>query len=560
MLYPYKKLVLRLLLAFFAFFLQAFPSHAQYYEPVDSLAIACSDNPARSWWDVLQYELSIDFTDTTSGTITGTNVIMAKVATKPFSHIQIDLDDPLILVSAVFKGRRLKWEKRHQAYFLSLTPQLAAELFVGDTFSLQLSFKGRPPDAQNAPWDGGFVRRHDPSGHLWWAVACQGQGASLWFPCKNFQGDEPDLGVTEHYTVPAGLTVVGNGRLIDKKKAGASATTYTWQVVNPINNYDITFYIGDYVHWADTFQGLKGRLDLNYYVLKGHGKIARKQFQQVKTMLSCFESHFGPYPFYKDGYKLVEAPYLGMEHQSAVAYGNHFQQGYLGKDRSATGVGLLFDFIIVHESAHEWFGNSITAFDKADEWIHEGFASYAETVYAECIAGKENAFEYQRGKRRTIRNDKPVEGREGQCDEGSSDAYDKAGFMIHMIRLIMNDDTAFFDMLREMNRKYEHQLVTGAQIESFISSYAHKDLTKVFDQYLRQAKLPVLVLKKQPDGALTYYWKDCVSGFAMPVYWMDGTTKNWFQPTTTPQSMEAKNLKNANQISSDFLINVDWRK
>ena len=526
----------------------------------DALARQCTDNPDRSWWHVMHYDLSVDFTDTISGNIQGINILLAKVGRQVRPVMQIDLDTPMRIQKIIFRGRKLSWTKEGNAYLINLKGNDGPRLVPDDTFSLSIYFSGRPKDAQNAPWDGGFVRRHDSSGHLWWAVACQGQGAALWFPCKNFQGDEPDSGVTEHYTIPSGLTVIGNGHLRGKKQSGASAMTYTWQVVSPINNYDITFYIGDYVHWADTFQGLKGKLDLNFYALKHHEQKAGKQFRQVKTMLSCFENHFGPYPFYKDGYKLVEAPYLGMEHQSAVAYGNHFQQGYLGKDRSATGVGLLFDFIIVHESAHEWFGNSITAFDKADEWIHEGFASYAETVYAECIAGKEKAFQYQQGKRRTIRNDKPVEGREGQCDEGSSDAYDKAGFMIHMIRVMMSNDPAFFGMLREMNRRYDHQLVTGAQIESFMSTYAQMDLTKVFDQYLREAKLPVLVLQKHPDGTLTCYWKNCVPGFDMPVYWLEGGQKHWLHPRTIPQSIPAKDLKNPDQISKDFLINVDWKE
>ncbi|HET8574112.1 MAG TPA: M1 family metallopeptidase [Edaphocola sp.] len=535
-------------------------SNTETFAQSDSLVRQCTNNPDRSWWDVIRYQLAVDFTDTTNDTIRGLNIISARVGRQARPVMQIDLDTPMHIEKVLFRGRALNWTKEGSAYLLNLKGNDERPLAPGDTFSVKIYFSGRPQDAQNAPWDGGFVRRHDSAGHLWWAVACQGQGASLWFPCKNFQGDEPDSGVTEHYTILPGLTAIGNGRLSGKNEARNGATTFSWQVVNPINNYDITFYIGDYEHWADTFQGQKGKLDLDYYVLRKNFVKAHRQFQQVKTMLSCFESHFGPYPFYKDGYKLVEAPYLGMEHQSAVAYGNHFYEGYLGKDRSATGVGLLFDFIIVHESAHEWFGNSITSFDKADEWIHEGFASYAETVYAECIAGKEKAFEYQQGKRRTIRNDKPVEGRQGQCDEGSSDAYDKAGFMIHTVRMIMNNDTAFFDMLKAMNQKYEHRLVTGKQIESFISSYAHMDFTKMFDQYLRQAKLPVLALKKQPGGTLTYYWKDCVPGFDMPVYWLDGIKKNWLYPTTTPQTTQAKDLKNAGQLSKDFLINVDWRK
>jgi aminopeptidase N len=359
--------------------------------------------------------------------------------------------------------------------------------------------------------------------------------------------------------VSSSLVAVGNGRLTGEKTVdNGNGKAFTWKVVAPINNYDITFYIGNYVHWSDTFDGLKGKLGLNYYVLPQHLEKAKKQFAEVKTMLRCFEDHFGPYPFYKDGYKLVEAPYLGMEHQSAVAYGNQFKMGYLGEDRSRSGVGLLFDFIIVHESGHEWFGNSITAYDKADEWIHEGFTSYAETIYAECIAGKEKAFDYQRGKRRTIRNDIPVEGKPGQCDEGSGDAYDKAGFMIHQIQMIMNNDSLFFAMLKAMNSTFFHQIVTGAQVEDFIGSYAHHNFSKVFDQYLRKSNLPVLVIKKVGADSVLCFWKDCVPGFDMPVQWSEGKHQFWLYPQTKVQNFWAKGLNQEGQISKDFLIKIEW--
>lgn len=534
--------------------------HAQFFTPIDKKGIECSNNMARSWWDVLHYDLSVDFTDTTTDSIKGVNIIMAKVVEQPNQLLQIDLDTHLKITKVFINDKSVLFEKRGSSTFLVLSNKVFYSLSVGDTFFVRIVYEGKPQEALNPPWDGGFVRKKDKEGHTWWAVACQGEGASLWFPCKNFQGDEPDLGVTESYTVPASLKAIGNGRLVSEKPLKKEHTKiFTWKVVNPINNYDITFYIGNYVHWSDTFNGLKGKLDLNYYVLPEDLQKAKKQFTEVKTMLCCFENHFGPYPFYEDGYKLVEAPYLGMEHQSAIAYGNHFEMGYLGQDRSRTGVGLLFDFIIVHESAHEWFGNSITAYDKADDWIHEGFASYAETVYAECIAGKEKAFEYQRGKRRTIENKMPVEGRFNECDEGSGDEYDKAGFMIHMIREIMNNDTEFFDMLKAMNAKFYHKIVSGKQIEDFISAYAHRDFTKFFDQYLKETQLPTLVLERQSDDSLVYYWKNCVQGFNMPVKWSDGNQEHWLYPYTTPKKVLDNGLNKASHISQDFLIRVKFK-
>lgn len=516
----------------------------------------CSNNPARAWWDVLGYDLQVDFTDTLSHKIKGGCEITARVLEAVPDSIQVDLDMHLSLDTVFYKGKVLDFHRRGNAIIIKTD---FSGLHKGDTFQIRLAYEGIPAESLNAPWSSGFIHARDEQGHLWWAVACQSDGGATWFPCKNFQGDEAEQ-VRTSFTVPAYLTAIGNGRLIGEHASrDLKSKTYTWSVVNPINTYDITFYVGDYVHWQDTFHGQNGNLDLDFYVLKKDLKKAKKQFKQVKPMLRCFESVFGPYPFYEDGYKLVEAPYLGMEHQSAVAYGNHFDQGYLGKDRSESGVGLLFDFIIVHESGHEWFGNSITAYDKADSWIHEGFTSYAETLFAECIAGKEKAFAYQEGKRRTIRNDRPVEGALNQCDEGSSDQYDKAGFLIHMIRLIMDNDEEFFSMLREMNRTFYHRIVSGKEVEQFINQYSGKDFSKLFDQYLRAPDLPELRITKTADGGLAYLWTHCVPGFDMPVFWKDGDKIQWLSPKTDVQYMENTDLKRESQIGRGFLIEIKMK-
>src|SRR5438132_240723 len=262
-----------------------------------------------------------------------------------------------------------------------------------------------------------------------------------------------------------------------------SIVTYEWFVSNPINNYDVAVNAGHYEHFNDVYEGEKGKLTLDFFPLDYHVDTARKQFQQVKPMLQCFESWFGPYPWYEDGYKLVETPHLGMEHQSAVAYGNHYKNGYLGRDRSQSGRGLLWDFIIIHESAHEWFGNNITMKDQADMWIHESFATYAEGLYTECQQGKKAGAEYTLGQRKLVRNDRPIVGSYGVNDEGSGDMYDKGGNMLHTIRQLVDDDARWRGILRGLNKTFWHQTVTGKQVEDYISRQSGINLGKVFDEY-----------------------------------------------------------------------------
>lgn len=506
--------------------------------------VMCSNTAARSWWDVQAYELDVVF-DTAANYITGSNTITAKVTAPVIDSLQLELHAPLQVDSVLMQGRKLGISQYGNTYYIKGFAYL-----LQDSFTFKVYYHGEPVIARRAPWDGGFVRRTDANGRPWLAVACQGAGAYLWYPCKNFTGDEPERAVM-HYTVPAGLTAIGNGRLTGTTTQGA-LQTFTWAVQNPINNYDITFYIGDYVHWSDTFAGAKGPLSLDFYVLRENETKARKQFAEVKPMLSCFEEKLGPYPFYEDGYKLVDAPYLGMEHQSAVAYGNEYKMGYLGRDRSKTGVGLTYDFIIIHESGHEWFGNSITAADLADTWIQEGFTSYSETLFAECMRGRADGFRYQQGKRGGIQNDAPVQGRYNACDEGSSDHYDKAAFMIHMIRMIMDDDSRFFAMLRAMNAKFYHQLVKSSDIENFINEYSGKDFSKLFEQYLRHKEIPVLNRKQTAAGSY-YYWTGAVPGFNMPVLLeLADRKKVWIQPGADQDRVYPH--KGKVQVDPNFLV------
>ena len=509
----------------------------------------CDNNTARSWWDVQRYTITTEI-DTASGYLNGYVIMEVMIPGNAGDTMQIDLQEPMNITdikSVPELDGTLRWVRKGNAYFITGNFKSLAN----SSFMLAIGFEGIPQIAKRAPWDGGIVLSRDDNGKRWIGLACQGNGASIWFPCKNFQGDEPDKGMMLSMIVPEGITMVSNGQCMAAGvKADTNRVRWAWKVDNPINNYDISFYIGDYVHWSDTLQGVKGALPLDFYVLRDNLAKAQKQFQVVKPMLQCFEEKLGPYPFYEDGYKLVDAPYLGMEHQSAIAYGNKYKMGYLGIDRSGTKVGLDFDYIIIHESGHEWFGNNITTFDKADTWVHEGFTTYTETIFEECLKGKERAFTYQKGKRHIVSNDRPVQGAFNICDEGSGDHYEKGAFLVHMIRMIMQDDTKFFGMLREMNSRFYHKIINGKDVEAFMTEYSGKDLSKIFDQYLRQSGLPKLELKK--GRKLAYRWTNCVPGFDMPVLVTIDGTATWLSPHDTWQELPVKAKKV--KVDENFLV------
>ncbi len=465
---------------------------------------------SRSWWDLKHYDLSVTF-DIEKKEIHGKNRIQFSLIVNEqsvVSELQLDLQEPMVLDSVLNKGntKKLLFRKDGNAYFIS-----------GD-FDDEITayFHGKPRIAKRAPWDGGIIWTKDPNGKPWVTIACQGQGASVWFPCKDSQFDEPDNGVTMHYTCPSDLVCVSNGLFLGKEIKSLGQSTYSWKVSNPINNYCMIPYIGDYVNMHEHFVGEKGNLEIDYWVLRGNEEKAKKQFQDAPKTLKALEYWFGPYPFYEDGYKLVEAPHLGMEHQSAVAYGNGFKNGYLGSDLSNTGVGLKWDFIIVHESGHEWYGNNITTKDIADMWVHEGFTCYSETLFTDYWFGTEDADKYIKGLRRNIMNDKPIIGPYGVNTEGSGDMYYKGANMLHTIRTIYGNDSLFRMMLRKMNATFYHQTVTTQQIEQFMSAELGMDLSKVFDQYLREKNPPTLQVKYKKNK-VKFRWINCVKGFNMPI-------------------------------------------
>jgi len=492
-----------------------------------------SITPERAWWDVMRYDIAVS-PDYNSKTIKGEVEILVKILKKG-SKMQIDLQQPLMIDSIFLihakrsdpgtrkdvmdiKKEKISFTDDKDVHFLDLP-----ETSLNSLQQLEIHYHGKPVEAIRPPWDGGWIWKKDDRGRPWMSVACQGRGASVWYPCKDHQSDEPDSGATLSISVPDTLVAVANGRLREKILHADHTATYTWAVVNPINNYNIVPYIGKYVTWHEDYKGEKGKLDCDYWVLDYNLEKAKQQFTQVPKMLKCLEYWFGPYPFYEDGYKLVESPHLGMEHQSAVAYGNKYRNGYAGKDLSESGWGLKWDFIIVHESAHEWFANNITTKDIADMWVHEGFANYSEALFTECEYGKEAATDYVVGIRRLIQNDIPIIGPYGVNQEGSSDMYYKGGNMLHTIRQVIGNDEKFRQILRGLNKDFYHQTVTTKQIEDYISRKSGIDLSKVFDQYLRTTQIPTLeyyfIADKKEKSKLRLYfrWIDCVKGFNMPV-------------------------------------------
>jgi len=481
----------------------------QKFTHADSLRGA--NGPGRTFWDVLHYDITIN-PDYESKTIFGRNNI--KIRIDAAKQLQIDLQEPLILDSALISNIPLPIKREGNVYWVDAEKLRVLDFHFPDTLLLNLYYHGKPTEAQLPPWDGGWIWGKDELKRPWISAACQNIGASVWYPCKDYQGDEPDEGATLRIVCADSLIGVGNGRLLSVTDTLNRKKVFTWNVVNPINNYCIIPYIGKYVHWSETYPGLNGNLSMDYWVLDLYLGKAKKQFEEVPRMMKAFEYWFGPYPFYEDGYKLVQSSYLGMENQSAIAYGNLFKNGYEGSDLSGTGWGMKWDFIIVHESGHEWFGNSITTTDIADMWIHEGFTNYSESLFTEYYFGKDAGVEYETGLRHKIENDKPVTGFYGVNNEGSSDMYYKASNMIQMIRFMMNDDSLFRKMLMEMNSRFRHRVVTGNEIESFIQAYTHIQLAPIFNQYLRTTKIPVLEYRLR-NHKMQYRFTNIVDGFTL---------------------------------------------
>ncbi|RAJ16865.1 M1 family metallopeptidase [Olleya aquimaris] len=506
-----------------------------------------SITPERDWWDLTYYHLDITV-NPDNKTISGKNTIQYKVL-QPNQVMQIDLQPPLQLTKVTQNGKELTIKHDGNAHFITLKNQQN----IGDINSVIAYYDGKPREAVRAPWDGGISWKKDNNGNHFVASSCQGLGASVWWPNKDHMYDEVDSMLIS-VEVPKGLTNVSNGRLrsIENKE---NTTVFHWFVNNPINNYGVNINIGDYANFSEVYQGEKGDLDLNYYVLKDNLEKAKEHFKDTPKMMKAFEHWFGPYPFYEDSFKLVEVPYLGMEHQSSVTYGNQYKKGYLGHDLSGTGWGLKFDFIIIHEAGHEWFANNITNVDIADMWIHEGFTAYSENLFLDYYYGKEAASDYVIGTRRNIQNDRPLIGHYNVNNEGSSDMYYKGANMLHTLRQLVNDDEKWRKILRGLNSNFYHQTVTTKQIENYIAEQSGLELEGFFNQYLRSTKIPVLEYKIE-DKKLAYKWSNTVEDFKMPIQVeIDGQTL-WITPSIKNQTLKLKSNTSEIKIDRDFYIEV----
>ncbi|WP_179020217.1 M1 family metallopeptidase [Winogradskyella forsetii] len=503
-----------------------------------------SITPEREWWDLTYYHLDIEVKPEEKF-ISGKNTIKYKVL-KPHQVMQIDLQAPMEITSVFQDGKELQIKHDGNAHFIKLTK----DQNIGDLNSIEIYYKGNPREAKRAPWDGGFSWKKDKNKNHFIATSNQGLGASVWWPNKDHMYDEVDSMLIS-VTNPKGLTNVSNGRLRALVENDNNTVTSHWFVNNPINNYGVNVNIGDYANYSEVYDGDKGNLDMDYWVLKHNLEKAKIHFKDAPKMMKAFEHWFGPYPFYEDSFKLVEVPYLGMEHQSSVTYGNKYMNGYLGSDLSHTGWGLKFDFIIIHEAGHEWFANNITNKDIADMWIHEGFTAYSENLFLDYYYGKEASADYVIGTRANIQNDKPLIGEYDVNHEGSGDMYYKGANMLHTLRQLIEDDEKWRQILRGLNSEFYHQTVTTKQIEDYLSEQTGIDLTEFFNQYLRTTKIPTLEYSIK-NGQLKYRWTEIVEGFDMPIQIEIGKATEWLFPKADWQTkkLEADDIK----IDRDFYV------
>ena len=504
-----------------------------------------SITPERKWWDLTYYHLDIKV-DPNEKFISGKNTIHYKVLENN-SVLQIDLQAPLKIIKATQNGTILKVDHEGNAHFVYLSENQN----VGEINSIDVYYEGHPKEAVNAPWDGGFSWKKDSNGNHFVATSCQGLGASVWWPCKDHMYDEVDSMLIS-VNVPKDLMNISNGRLRKVEQFG-DTKTYSWFVKNPINNYGVNVNIGDYAHFSEVYDGLGGNLDMDYYVLKDNLEKAKEHFKDAPKMMKAFEHWFGQYPFYVDGYKLVEVPYLGMEHQSSVTYGNKYLMGYLGKDWSGTGWGLKFDYLIIHESGHEWFANNITYKDAADMWIHESFTAYSESLFLDYYYGKKAASEYVIGTRKAISNDRPIIGYYDVNKEGSSDMYFKGSNMLHTLRQLIEDDEKWRQILIGLNRTFYHQTVTTQQIENYISEKTGYDLTEFFNQYLRSTKIPTLEYKIE-ENKLKFRWVNIVEKFDMPVLVQINSKEQWLYPKSEWKEIAFNSEDRTFDVNPNFYI------
>jgi len=470
-------------------------------------------SPIRSCYDVHHYDLWVSV-DTSYQSIKGKNTISFS-AVNDFQQMQVDLFENMVVATITFENQPVQFKREFNALLLQM-PRMIAE---GELASLEIEYFGKPRVAKNPPWDGGFIWTTSDNNQPWIAVSCQGIGASLWWPCKDHLSDEPDS-MDIHCRVPIGLVCVSNGQDRGTTTDKFGVKTYNWHVSYPINNYNVSINIGDYVHLHDVYQDESGdTLSLDYYVIRGDEQKATEHFRQVKPMLACYEKFLGKYPFPSDGYALVQTPYLGMEHQGAIAYGNKFRTGYLGSDRS--GQKLNFDYIIVHETGHEWWGNSVTAADIADMWIHESFCTYSEAIYVECMYGYDTAMTYVNALKNTVQNKASIMGIYGVNNEGHYDMYVKGMLFLNTLRHVVNNDELWWETIRLLSDSaFKHNTTDYEKIVAHFEENTHLSLAPIFEQYVKYPELPVLEYsaKKNKHGTtLRMRWYSRAQPFNMPI-------------------------------------------
>lgn len=501
--------------------------------------------PYRANNDLLYYHLDVRV-DPATQTISGKNTIRFKML-RDGTRIHLDLNEALKIDKILFNSTPLKYERDSGAVFIDFPETLRA----GKTYSVDFYYSGHPLTTGRF---GGFVFAKDPAGHPWIYTSCEDDGASIWWPNKDQWRDEVET-MDISVEIPSDLVDVSNGRFEGKKKLPDGYTRWNWSVHYPINNYDVALNIGDYVH----FGGHHGALTLDHYVLPEDLAKARKHFAQTPGMLDAYTHYFGPYPFMKDGYKLIEVPYSGMEHQSAVAYGNGFTNGYLGRDWAGVGISMKFDFIIIHESAHEWFGNSITAADRSDMWIHEGWATYLEGLYVEYRWGKADGIKYLNGLKPKIENRRSIVGERGINADPPEDQYFKGALMLNTLRSVINNDAQWFALIHGFYQRFKYQNIMTGDVIHYFNQQTGMDLTPFFRQYLFHAQIPVLELLFHPDEhTVSYKWQAEEPGFAMPIRAGDPVHWQTLHPTLEWQTMPTNLTKEQFQVPTDlYYIYVD---
>ena len=541
--YRFYFLICLSILSSFHSFSQGLMSDKNNFTKQDTLR--GSITPERIWWDLTYYHLDVNV-DPDKKFISGKNTIKYKVLSSN-KVIQIDLQAPLLITKVTQDGKELAVKHEGNAHFI----QLIKNQKVGNTETIVVYYQGNPKEAKRAPWDGGFSWKKDKNGNHFVATSCQGLGASVWWPCKDHMYDEVES-MRISVTVPSHLMDVSNGRLESIIDNG-DTKTYNWFVDNPINNYGVNVNIGNYAHFSEVFYGEKGALDMDYFVLKDNLEKAKIHFKDAPKMMKAFEYWFGAYPFYEDGFKLVEVPYLGMEHQSSVTYGNQYKQGYLGRDLSGTGWGLKFDFIIIHEAGHEWFANNITNKDIADMWIHESFTNYSESLFLDYYYGKKAASEYVIGLRKSIGNRKPIIGKYNLNNEGSGDMYNKGGNLLHTLRQLIDNDEKWRFILRKMNKIFYHKTVTTKEIEDFLSTETGFNLAPFFNQYLRDTRIPTIEYTIK-NKTLKYKWSNVVSDFKMPLKISINDKNSWVYPTENWKEIKLSSKTSKIEVDANFYV------